>query len=1133
MYNIKDRHVQSLPYTRTGDIVLAVNPYKWFHDLYSFKQRQLYAQALVWNSGAQHSSSLSSSSEKKEAAVDPRTFLHPHVYEASCLAYKGLFRQGEDQSILVSGESGAGKTETVKILLGNLASVQKGPDTSMEEKDNEIVQRVLDSNPLLEAFGNAQTLRNDNSSRFGKFLQLQFDREPNRCVLAGSKCEVYLLEKSRVTLHHPEERTYHIFYQLLAAPEETKAEIWEGLEDTDTECFDYVGWSETNTIEGKTDAERFQMTVQALELVGVKGDTLLALWRAICIVLQLGNLEFEPTSDDECRVSSEEELQDLSSLMGVPIEKLTKAFTIRNVKAKSENFQVFMTADKAKESTDAFAKELYAKTFLWLVRTINDATCAEKNYTSAKRIDFGMIGLLDIFGFESFEVNRFEQLCINYANEKLQQKFTQDIFQSVQEEYEMEGIELEEITYDDNTDVLDLVEGKMGLLAFLNEECLRPRGADKTFVFKAQASNASNPCFFRDKYAPDCEFGIKHYAGEVVYDATNFVVKNNDNLPSDLLECASLSSNFIVANEITNEAMMNPISGLASSTKKKRKPKMSIGGTQVTTKRRQSNLAAETVWTKFKNQLSRLMESLAETQTRYIRCIKPNSEKKPLLMDHVSTVNQLRYAGVVAAVTISRSAFPNRLEHLLVLERFKNLWPKGDHMNVLNDLHLDPEERIYKAVEILLTIALKDLEFERQNLKFRAFVMGKTRAYFRAGALEFLEGERLRYLSKFAITIQTQVRRFIMQVAYAKHKRSVISLQAGYRKLMERKRYLVIRNSALKVQCWYRVLCAARAIKHLRRKKKSTMIQTRWRIYCDRRRFLDKKVAAVSIQTMVRGSLQRPKYRQALIDKKEEAKLENQLIALQRKLEEAEAKRIEAEKQAEIKAAAAVKQYKEEKESQESQSDDSKNENKTNEEVKAAEEEATVIIDDQTTEQQKLMDESGKMLEYLRKEVFKLRGQNQQLRTDFNLLKDNNQRLMDANASAGASFAALNQHAKQLSKQNTRLVNDVTSFKNQVQKLNMLQVELKEELRMKQATYVGEVQSRLQYQKALQKITDLIEGNCRDHRLVQKVLAITDEVEMEFLMSSGDNRDSVDQSETSAMNESQKSGFFSYLNPFS
>ena len=320
---------------------------------------------------------------------------------------------------------------------------------------------------------------------------------------------------------------------------------------------------------------------------------------------------------------------------------------------------------------------------------------------------------------------------------------------------------------------------------------------------------------------------------------------------------------------------------------------------------------------------------------------------------------------------------------------------------------------------------------------------------------------------------------------------------------------------------------------HLRRKKKSTMIQTRWRIYCDRRRFLDKKVAAVSIQTMVRGSLQRPKYRQALIDKKEEAKLENQLIALQRKLEEAEAKRIEAEKQAEIKAAAAVKQYKEEKESQESQSEDSKNENKTNKEVTAQEEEATVIIDDQTTEQQKLMDESGKMLEYLRKEVFKLRGQNQQLRTDFNLLKDNNQRLMDANASAGASFAALNQHAKQLSKQNTRLVNDVTSFKNQVQKLNMLQVELKEELRMKQATYVGEVQSRLQYQKALQKITDLIEGNCRDHRLVQKVLAITDEVEMEFLMSSGDNRDSVDQSETSAMNESQKSGFFSYLNPFS
>ena len=226
------------------------------------------------------------------------------------------------------------------------------------------------------------------------------------------------------------------------------------------------------------------------------------------------------------------------------------------------------------------------------------------------------IGVLDIAGFEIFEYNGFEQLCINFCNEKLQQKFTQDIFRSVQLEYEQEGIELEEITYDDNTDVLDLVEGRMGLLAFLNEECVRPKGSDKTFVYKAQAMNKENRCFFRDKHAADTEFGIHHYAGKVLYDATNFVKKNADTLPSDLLNCAKLSSNDIIANELNNDEMMNPLhkSSLTASksgTKKKKRPKSAQNSSDSKTKRRTSNIVAETVWTKFKMQLTRLMETLS------------------------------------------------------------------------------------------------------------------------------------------------------------------------------------------------------------------------------------------------------------------------------------------------------------------------------------------------------------------------------------------------------------------------------------------------------------------------------------------------------------------------------------------
>lgn len=1235
LFNLKARHVQSLPYTRTGDIILACNPYQWFHNLYSEEQRSLYSQALVWN-GQRNSSTTSSASNatltssgsnisdssqrQPSAPSDPRTMLPPHVYETSCLAFMGLVRDQEDQSILVSGESGAGKTETVKILMHNLASIQeesfvakpinsKGvtvakAETKYNHENNDIVQRVLDSNPLLEAFGNATTLRNDNSSRFGKYLQLQYDisssaggaggsfaKHSNVAagigsgILAGSKCEVYLLEKSRVTHHHDSERTYHIFYQLLAAPEELKTAIWDGLENTDNESFCYVGETEIDIIEGKTDAERFQLTLQALELIGIRGGILQMLLRALCIVLQLGNIEFTPAqpesatgmsalgihnqpgygeivddNHDASDISSIEELQELSELIGMNdidtntkvSDALRKALTVRNVEARGEVFAVPLTPAKAKESADAFAKEIYAKTFLWLVRTINDATCAEKNfklvdtkYKMPPTTKFGIIGLLDIFGFETFEVNRFEQLCINYCNEKLQQKFTQDIFRSVQMEYEHEGIELEEITYDDNTDVLDLVEGRMGLLAFLNEECVRPKGCDKTFVYKAQAMNKENRCFLRDKHAADTEFGIHHYAGKVKYDATNFVKKNTDTLPSDLLNCAKLSSNAIIANELNNESMMNPLhkgSLVAGTnvTKKKKRPKSAQNSSNYRPKKRTSNLVADTVWTKFKTQLSRLMETLSHTKTRYIRCIKPNTKKAPLYMEHASTVEQLRCAGVVAAVTISRSAFPNRLEHIAVLDRFKSLWPKGDHMIVLQNETLDIDARCKKATEILLTFGLREMEFEKNGSRFRAFVMGKTRAYFRAGALEFLEAERMKHLGAYAIVIQTSTRRFIFQSMYARYRISVINLQSNYRRILKMRIYLNWRKAATRIECWYRVVFASRRVYHLRRFLRITLIQTRWRIHYNRRRFHKAIHATIILQAMIRGCLQRPKYKRALNEKKEEAKLENQLRSLQKKLEEAELKRLEAEKEAEGRITAAMKEFKE-RETRKAKEDAAsavaheelddfgvkEQHRKPNHELSDTNDQSA---QDLTAEQQQLMDESGKMLEHLRKEVFRLRGQNQQLKTDFDLLKDNNQRLMDANASAGASFAALNQHAKQLSKQNGKLVSDVQNYKGQVHKLNILQVEVKEELRLKSATYIAEVQSRLQYQKALQKITDTIQEKCRDHRLVEHVLTVADEVDMDFIP--GSHERPFDSDETDGIEEipnDSRRGILSYF----
>ncbi|KAG7343055.1 myosin head motor domain containing protein [Nitzschia inconspicua] len=371
LYNLKDRHGNGKPYTRTGDIIIAVNPFQWFKEIYTEKVRSRYARILVW--------------ENTEG--DPRSQMEPHVYETSALSYKGLAFDGGDQSILVSGESGAGKTETVKICMNHIASCQQGPRSSSSEM-SPVVQRVLESNPLLEAFGNAKTVRNDNSSRFGKYIQLQFDkgdkgqqefrsREKATCVLAGSKCDAYLLEKNRVVSHEAAERTFHIFYQIVAAKDKSK--YWNKLAGTTNESFRFVGKTDTDTIEGMKDADHFANTVRVLEEIGVSGDRLMTLMQAIIIVMQLGNITFVPDSkdDDHSVIASQREFSDLCELMCVPEASMEVALTERTMKTRNETYKVPLNPAKALEATESFAKEIYGRAFLWLVRCINDATAAE------------------------------------------------------------------------------------------------------------------------------------------------------------------------------------------------------------------------------------------------------------------------------------------------------------------------------------------------------------------------------------------------------------------------------------------------------------------------------------------------------------------------------------------------------------------------------------------------------------------------------------------------------------------------------------------------------------------------------------------------------------------------------------
>lgn len=874
LYNLKARYEGSdqndhccSPYTRVGEIIIAVNPFQWNHSLYSKDLQKMYTQSYQ---------------------VNETTALPPHIYEASSAAFHGLKSLSvtsgthSDQSILVSGESGAGKTESVKIIMTHLASM-----SIMEDyiEINPVIQRVLDSNPLLEAFGNAKTSRNDNSSRFGKYTQLQFLRLADdntggkniSCQLLGSFCETYLLEKSRVVSHDViDERNYHIFYQLLAAPVDIKTSFWQRLDSNS--IFKYLGQhqpsaSKQNTatafrIEGKTDEEKWHHTVKSLALVGVCGQLLTSLMQAVCIVLQLGNICFEQNSDDVSFISSAEELAKLVDITGIEENEIAKALITRTVVAGGQDIYIVpLNASDAKDACDAFAKEIYHLLFHWLVRKINEATSiTEEEKSQNGESSYGIIGLLDIFGFESFQVNRFEQLCINYTNEKLQQKYIFDVFQSVMQEYEFEGIPLfRNVDVTNNADVLTLIEGRMGILDVLNEECLRPKGSNESFVSKLKTMNSDTQCLIQDRLHRSCEFAVMHYAGPVKYDATLFLTKNVDSLPIDLLKCGAEScSNSIIKTEL--KALLEIRTTASSSSRGAR---------------------AVTIVSKFKSQLNILMARIGKTCTRYIRCIKPNPERTPRKMNLKMTLEQLRCAGIVAAVTITRLAFPNRLLHETALTRFR----------LLVDKKLTPVNKLTDAVEYAFSILLKSMEVVKNDAVTKAFVCGKTRVYFRKGALELLEKKRLAMLGSVAILLQKYSRMYFAKSWYWLCLDVAVAFQSMFRCKSACSTYLKQRLAATAIACWHRCCVARSLLLHLRYNHAACLIQALLRMKWASQQLGKCKTAVICIQQTVRGAHCRSAYKQMLIDAQNESKVNEKIALLQKRLAEAEMKWFQAEKQ--------------------------------------------------------------------------------------------------------------------------------------------------------------------------------------------------------------------------------------------
>ncbi len=821
LYNLKGRYEQmnSSIYTRAHDrVLIAINPFRWIDGIYADEKRIHYAEQLVWKTRDKVRRKM------KKFSLMP---LPPHLYEVSSLAMNGIQKDSCDQTIIVSGESGSGKTVASKIIMSHLATFHElkkayvaqmaeekkdkrqlcltqnirmnkivdfvrssfetffalflrsmkqkmqsealldaesfDIEAPIEVKDEEpeqmkqtnlIVQRVLDSNPLLEAFGNAKTQLNDNSSRFSRHSKLQFDVHKG-CNIAGSVCETFLLEKSRVVGHDKgsgQERNFHIFYQLMEAPESDRIKIWQGLTGKSASHFRYVG--ENHSVDEFTDDNAWKNTISALHTLDIHGKSLHAMLHALIAVMQLGNVTFkeDPSDPEGSVVENMDVLEDLSEIIGVPANDIAHALTYKTVTAVHDTYNVPLTVSGASSTCDAFAKQIYSILFDWLVERTNDATCATKNYMLAKEgTKYSHVAALDLFGFECHEKNNFEQLLINHANERLQKSFTENIIDSVTKEYASEGVQMDFIEREDNGMVLKILEGKMGLIPLLNEECIRPRGSDAGFVNKLYANNSTvrsdSPLVFKKKYnLVATQFGIRHFAGVVDYDATSFVEKNRDTLPDDVRAIAGKSTNDIIRR--------------AASSSSQRKST------------RKGSLVAASLWTKFEKQMRELFKSISETRITYVRCIIPNNYKRPMEFDTGCVLKQLRSVGLLSALKLSHASFPNKQTFDLILQRFWLLAPqfskearlirkkyafgKLPRKSNAGALRKDCEALLLLIFQTRVMVDVN--KCDETSTPMAPFVIGKTKIYFRAGGLEHLEKERTKTIIRSVVIIQRAFR---------------------------------------------------------------------------------------------------------------------------------------------------------------------------------------------------------------------------------------------------------------------------------------------------------------------------------------------------------------------------------------
>ncbi|XP_059203908.1 myosin-11-like isoform X2 [Centropristis striata] len=722
LQNLRERYFSSLIYTYSGLFCVVVNPYKML-PIYSEKIIEMYKG-------------------KKRHEVPP------HIYSITDNAYRNMMQDREDQSILCTGESGAGKTENTKKVIQYLAVVassHKGKkDANPQQAQQqlaygELEKQLLQANPILEAFGNAKTIKNDNSSRFGKFIKLNFDVTG---YIVGANIDTYLLEKSRCIRQANTERAFHIFYYMVAgAKDKLREELL--LEDFSAYRFLVAGHVE---ISGQEDDEMFEETLEAMAIMGFTEDERIGMMKVVSTVLQLGNIKFEKERNSEqATLPDNTAAQKVCHLQGINVVDFTRAILTPRIKVGREVVQKAQTKQQADFAVEALAKAMYERLFRWILARVN------KTLDKSKRQSSSFLGILDIAGFEIFEDNSFEQICINYTNERLQQLFNHTMFILEQEEYKREGIEWNFIDFGlDLQPCIELIErpnNPPGILALLDEECWFPKATDVSFVEKLLNTHTGHVKFSKPKQHKDkLMFTVMHYAGKVDYNAANWLTKNMDPLNDNVTALLNnSSSNFI--QDLWKDA--DRVVGLETITK--------MSESSAPTKSKKGMF--RTVGQLYKESLGKLMTTLHNTQPNFVRCIIPNHEKRAGKMDSNLVLEQLRCNGVLEGIRICRQGFPNRIVFQEFRQRYEilaaNAIPKG---------FMDGKQACCLMVKHL------DLD---PNL----FRIGQSKMFFRTGVLAQLEEERDLKLTVIIIAFQAQARGFLARKAFSKRQQQLTAMK--------------------------------------------------------------------------------------------------------------------------------------------------------------------------------------------------------------------------------------------------------------------------------------------------------------------------------------------------------------------